>query len=132
VGFGEEAAPALLAAVRSPETIHYVVDDALIALRFLVEGAGPSPLSAGTLDEVRHVVKQRLTERQSGIGTTLRWAIDLAVVLDDPDLRRIVQSIASDRNELIARGLTEPDLIEATQKRAAARLAGVLPKPRRP
>lgn len=130
VAFGEQAVPALLGAVGSPETMHYVVENALIALRFMAEGEGPHPLSPGTLDDVRRVVKQRLAERQSGIGTTLRWAIDLAVVLDDPDLRRIVQAIASDRNELVARGRTEPDLIELTQKRAADRLAGVPPQPR--
>lgn len=130
VGFGEQAVPALLDAVTSPQTIHYVVYDALLVLRFLVEGAGPDLLSPGTLERIRVATHQRLMERQSGIGTTLRRAIDLAVALDAPDLRRIVQAIATDRNELIARGLTEPDLIEATQKRAAARLAGVPPTPR--
>ena len=128
VAFGEQAVPTLLAAVRSPETIHYVVDDALIALRYLVEGAGPGPLAANTVDAIRRAAEQRLTGQQ--YFTTLWRAIDLAMVLDDPHLRGIVQALASDRQEVIARGIENPELIEDTQQRAADRLAGVPPKPR--
>jgi hypothetical protein len=130
VAFGEEAVPAILAAVRSPETTHYVVDGALIALRFMVEGAGPHPRSASTLNEIRSAAKQRLIGKQ--YFTTVWSAIDLAVALKDPDLRRIVDSLASDRNAVVARGIEGAETIEETQRRAADRLAGVPPKPRRP
>lgn len=130
VDFGEQAVPALLTAVTAPETRHYVVDDALLVLRFLVEGAGPRPLTLAARDRIVPAAIQRLNARQPGIGTTLRRAIDLAVILGDPELRRIVQAIASDRNELIARGLTDPEMIDATQKRAVDRLAGIPPNPR--
>jgi len=129
VDFGEEAVPALLAAVRSAEATHYVVDDALLALRFMVEGAGPHPLSAGTLNEIRLAARQRLTGKP--YFTTLWRAIDLAVALHDAELRRIVEAIASDRKEVVARGIEDPETIEETQRRAAQRLAGVPPKPRR-
>ncbi|MGH7612977.1 MAG: hypothetical protein ACREMW_02905, partial [Gemmatimonadales bacterium] len=130
VAFGEQAVPALLVAVRSPETTLYVVDDALLAFRFMVEGAGPHPLSAGTLNEIRRAAKQRLTGKQH--FSTLWWAIDLAIALKDPDLRRIVQSLASDRDAVVSRGIEDPETIEETQRLAAERLAGVPPKPRRP
>lgn len=130
VAFGEEAIPAILAAVRSQETTHHVVDGALIALRFMVEGAGPHPLSAATLNEIRSAAKQRLTGKQ--VFTTVWRAIDLAVALKDPDLRRIVKSLATDRKEVIARGIEDSETIEETQRRAADRLAGVPPKPWRP
>ncbi len=130
VDFGEKAVPALLAAVRSPETTHYVVDDALLALRFMVEGAGPRPLSVGSVKEIRDVAKQRLTGKQ--YFTTLWEAIDLALTLKDPELRGIVESLASDRKAVVARGIDDPDLIQETQRLAAERLAGVPPKPRRP
>jgi hypothetical protein len=123
VAFGEEAVPALVAAVGSPESIEYVVDDALIALRLMVEGAGPQPLSAGALTEVRRVAKLRLTGKQ--YFTTLWDAIDLAVALDDPELTQIVRSLASDRDAVIARGIEDPELIQETQRLAAERLAGV-------
>jgi len=130
VDFGEQAVPSLLAAVKSPATIHYVVEDALLVLRLMVEGAGPHPLSTATLNEIRGAAKQRLTGKQ--YFTTLWDAIDLGMALDDPDLKRIVQSLASDRGEVVARGIDDPDTIGETQRLAAERLAGVPPKRRRP
>lgn len=128
--FGERAAPALLAVVTSTESHHNEVDHCLLALRVIVEGSGARPLSAETLDEIRRAAQQRLTERQQSFTTVWR-AIDLAMVLDDPDLKRIVEALALDRNEVVARGVEAPDLIERTQKHAAQRLAGVpaLPRP---
>jgi hypothetical protein len=125
--FGEQAAPAVLGVVTSPESPYSVVDQGLITLRFMVEGAGTHPLSAGTREEIRRVAEHYLTtpERPPSVGVTLRWAIDLAVVLKDPGLRRIVEALASDPNEVIARGVTDPQLIATTQKLAADRLAGV-------
>lgn len=87
----------------------------------MVEGRGARPLSAGTLDEIRRAAKQRLTGKQD--APTLWKGIDLAVVLGDPDLRRIVESIAADSSEIVARGITHPGLIEATHRLAAGRLA---------
>lgn len=129
VNFGEQAAPALLAAVRTPTTMHYIVDEALIALRFLVEGKGPQPLVAGTLSDIRLAAKLRLTGKQ--YFTTLWHAIDLAIALKDPELRQIVQSLASDREEVLARGIKESEVPE-TQRRAAQRLAGVPAEPVEP
>ncbi len=120
--FGERAAGAVVRVVTNPETRdHEAVDDGLLSLRFMVEGGGARPLSAGTLGEIRRVAKQRLTGKQ--YAPTLWKAIDLAVVLGDPDLRRIVESLAADRSEVVARGIEHAGLIDATQKLAAGRLA---------
>jgi hypothetical protein len=128
VAFGERAVPAILAVVKSPDTPRYTVDGALIVLRFMVEGAGPQALSPGALREIAHAAKQRLTGPQ--YFTTLWWAIDLAVVLNEAGLRRLVESLASDQREVMARGISKPDLIRDTQRLAAMRLAGVPPEPR--
>ncbi len=132
VAFGEQAAPAILAVVTSPQSSHYAVEGGLTALRFMVEGAAPRPLTAGTLNQIRRAVLLRLTGPQTFV--TVWDAVDLAVLLKDDDLRRIVQSLASDRSEVIARGITAPDLIERTQKLAADRFAGIpaLPRPSAP
>lgn len=45
VAFGEQAPPAVLALVNSPESMHYTVNSGLIVLRFMIEGAGPGPLA---------------------------------------------------------------------------------------
>jgi hypothetical protein len=120
--FGERAAGAVVRVVTNPETRdHEAVDDGLLSLRFMVEGRGARPLSAGTLDEIRRAAKQRLTGKQ--YFTTLWKAIDLAVVLDDSELTRIVESLTTNRGEVAARGIEDPELIQDTQKLAAGRLA---------
>lgn len=126
--FGERAAADVLRVVTALARSDDAVNDGLTTLRFMVEGARTRPLSAGTLDAIRRAAKQRLTGKQ--YFTTVWQAIDLAVTLQDAELRRTVQSLATDRNEVVARGIEEPDLIELTQKRAAGRLAGGPPLPR--
>ncbi|MBA4158259.1 MAG: hypothetical protein H0X65_12385 [Gemmatimonadetes bacterium] len=125
--FGEPAAAAVLEVANSRGQTA-VVNSGLITLRLMIEGAGKRPLSPGTRQEIRQVAQRHMSAEYS--VTTLWRSIDLAVVLDDPEIRRMVELLATDRNEVIARGVTEPDLIEQTQKRARERLAGVPPLPR--
>ncbi len=129
--FGEPAAPAVLSVVTSPDSMREAVNDGLIALRFMVEGANEHPLAPATLAEIRRAARQRLATGKGVYFTTLWRAIDLAVAVDDPELRAVVMSLASDRGELIARGVTDPELIEKTQKLASDRLVGIPPLPRR-
>ncbi len=126
--FGESATQSVLDVVTSTDD-GSVVMDALISLRLMAEGVGVRPLTTKTLNDIRRVAEQRLTGAQW--VTTLWRAIDLSVVLKDPDLKRIVESLASDENAVAARGITDPELIKQTQKHAADRLAGVPPLPRR-
>ncbi len=126
--FGEPAAQPVLDVVTSTDD-GSVVMDALTSLRLMVEGVRARPLTTKTLNDIRRVAEQRLTGEQS--VTTLWRAIDLAVVLKDPDLRRTVESLASDGNAVVTRGITDLELIRETQMLAADRLAGVPPLPRR-
>jgi len=126
--FGEPAAPAVLA-VLATTTNTSVADDALRTLRFMAEGVGRQPLTDGTRDRIRRAAKRRLTEPQKSI-TTIWGAIDLAVALEDPELRGIVQSLASDRSAVVRLRKTDRDLVDRTQRVAAERLAGVPPLPR--
>jgi hypothetical protein len=120
--FGEQAVPAVLNVVRSPENRSPAqVRNAVTALRYMIEDP-TTVLTLGTLEEIRRVTGQLLTGEQN--LTVLERAIDLAVVLGDPSLRQIVESIASDRNQLVARGIEEPERIERIQQRAAEGLRG--------
>ena len=99
-----------------------------MALRFMVESAGTRPLSAGVREKIAQAAGQWLAARQQSI-LTLGAAIDLAAVLGDTDLRRILESLASDPNAVASRGIAAGS-IEWIRKRAADRLAGVPPLPR--
>jgi hypothetical protein len=126
--FGEDAAPAVLAVVASAESNREVIHEGLMALRFMVEGAVRRPVSAATRERIKQAAEQWLAARQQSI-LTLGAAIDLAAVLGDPDLRRILESLASDPNAVASRGIGAGS-IEWIRKHATDRLAGAPPLPR--
>jgi hypothetical protein len=126
--FGEPAARAVLQVIGETDDPS-VMMDALIALRMLVEEEKQRPLTPVTRRDVRIVASESMTAK--GSVTTLWRAIDLAIALGDDRLRGIVQRIATDRAEVLARGVKDANDIEHTQKLASDRLAGVLPRPRR-
>jgi hypothetical protein len=126
--FGEQAAPAVLSIVRNPISHYTAVDDGLRVLRFMVERRDTRPLTQKTLAEIRRAALERLTGEQ--YFTTLWYAIDLAAVLDDAELRGILEQLARSPDEVLARKVTDSRLIEQTQRRAADRLAGIAALPR--
>lgn len=132
VAFGDQSAAAISSVVRCAERSTPEVNDGLIALRFLVERAATHPLSPGSLEEIRSVAHEHLLRSPASdrTGGTLRWAVDLAIALGDPDLREIVEVLATDETALIERGITDPDDISRTQARATDALAGRPPLPR--
>lgn len=128
VRFREAAVPAVVHAVRSPESTHYAVDDGLITLRMVLEQHGAS-ISPRKRASIREIALERL--RAPGYFTTLWTAIDLAAVLNDPELNIELRRIADDPQAVRDRGILDTELIVETRHRAAARLAGVPPMPRR-
>ncbi len=130
VEIGEPAAREILDVIDSPDASTYEFAGSLHALRMMVENAESRPLASDTRNRIRSAALQHLNGRHSGSGVVLRSAIDLAAVLNDPALDRIIRALASDPREVIARGVTDPELVERTQKHAADRLAGVPPLPR--
>ena len=112
----------MLAVVTSADSDREVVGAGLVALRFMVEGVQARPLSPGTRERITQAAKQWLVAGKQSI-LTLGAAIDLAAVLGDPDLRRILESLASDPNAVASRGI-DAGSIERIRKRAADRLAG--------
>jgi len=90
---GSAAFPAVLAAVADPAGDYRVVDGGLTALRFMVEDGSLAPRQ---LERVREAARERLSGSTDWfvVGT---GAMRLAVTLGDPDLRRTVETIATDR-----------------------------------
>jgi hypothetical protein len=123
--FGQDAAPAVLAVVTSAESAPEAVASGLFTLRLMIEGAGARPLSAGTRENIAQAAEQWLASRQQSI-LTLGAAIDLAAALDDPDLRRVLERLASDPNAAASLGIGSAS-IDWIRKRASDGLAGVAP-----
>ena len=132
--FGELAAPDVVKAVMNLGSVRSQIDSGLITLRYMIEQPNTDyPLSDSTLDSIRKAARVHLLAKDPlGTGTTMRWAIDLAIVLDDPELRRIVESLASGPNAIRDRGVVRPDRVEKTQQRARDRLVGIPALPRPP
>jgi hypothetical protein len=126
--FGERAAPSVVQPVMAPDAWYDTVDGGLISLRFILERRSEHPLSPATMAQIRDATTQHLIGKQ--YFTTLWRAIDVAAVLGDASLRSILELLASDPNEVFARGVEDPDLIKLTEQRAADRLAGLPPLPR--
>lgn len=129
--FGQQAVPAILAEEASQENGTSAVNHALIALRFIVEDASArGGLPEAMVRDLRRVAARRLAARD-GSPTTLWRAIDLAWSLQDEELQQSVYALSSDASVIVERGITDPQLIEQTQRRAADRVAGVptLPRP---
>lgn len=128
--FGQQAVPAILAEEASQENGTSAVNHALIALRSIVEDASArGGLPEAMVGDLRRVAARRLAARD-GSPTTLWWAIDLAWSLRDKELQQSLYALSSDASVIVERGITDPQLIEQTQRRAADRVAGIPPLPR--
>lgn len=120
VDLGESAVPHVIAVVVDPTRDRYAVNDGLRILRMMIENKS---LSVGTRQEIRAAAASRLRGQQ--YYTTLWYAIDLAGVLNDPELNGILQRIADSGDEVRSRGVTIERFVDQTRQRARDRLAGV-------
>jgi hypothetical protein len=127
--FGDPAVPYLVGVVRSDETPG-VITDALLGLRFIAEGNGQIPLSPSSHEDLIAVARERMGPKQSSFAILVR-AIDLAIALDEPELREFVEAMARDPSEVQSRlGYWTPRGIDRTVEWATERLNGVPPLPR--
>ena len=142
--FGPQALPVALEAATGPESHPRLISNALMTLRIMVEEwGGPEALTPEHRTTLAEVAGSYLTTEgvradvvsSSGwrIGAIVRYAMGLAVVLGDPELRRRLEEIAADASVAEALGVTYDTSAAETQTAAARLLAGdpPLPRPRR-
>lgn len=89
---GAVAFPAVLSAVNDPGGHPYRVSGGVTVLRFMVEDGSLNPRQ---LRQVRQVARERLSGSQHFLVADA--AVRLALALGDPELRRTVERIATDR-----------------------------------
>ena len=131
VSFGHRSVPALVAEVSNLAAEQSVVEHSLRALRYIVQDIGVGRIDREMLSDIRRVTHQRLHGEQS--LPSLLNAIDLAIVLEDPDLRAIVEKLATDPDEVAVRvGVASGNgsaVVDRMREHAAERLAGIPPSP---
>ena len=121
IDFGEQAAPAVIEIVASPDTDVFAVLDGLRVLEYLLRGtsmdgsAEVKPLSSAVRDSIRQVVHRRLMMNNQ-MFSTLENAIRLtAFFKDDPEIQRLLTELANDPNAIAVRGVTDPEYIKRVQ-----------------
>ena len=118
--FGEAAVPALKQVASSSGKHYDVVDHAIRSLILIVDRTGGSLATRGNAD-IRDVVRLRL--KDPGYFTTLWHVMDLALALGDSEFRNAVDSLAANPDAIRARGISEPEVVARTQRRAQDLLA---------
>ncbi|HVZ49923.1 MAG TPA: hypothetical protein VG916_14145, partial [Gemmatimonadaceae bacterium] len=114
------------------QTSHAQLLGYLIALRIAVEDTTTRHLSPGALARLRTLARAGLTPGglADATGLVINRIVDLAVALDDGELRTSVERLSSDRNVAAALGAANAGTIAGIQAAARERLAGVPARPR--
>ncbi len=120
--FGEQALPAILETIDTPEMTNFAVDTNLLAIAMMVENGGANGLSASARDDIVRVAGDGLrSQRRNAILS----AIDIAIALDEQDLIQTVTALSQDSGALAARGISQitANLIRQRAVDALARTA---------
>lgn len=131
--YGDAGADAVITAMSAPDAFTVTTQiDGLVALRMLAELRGTHPLSPANVSRIRAIAAANLAPGAAldHLGVALGRSIDLAIALGDAELRRVVESMAMSRAEVVARGTADDAQVARIQKQAADRLASVAPLPR--
>jgi hypothetical protein len=130
---GELAAPALLDIAEGGAWHRSQVRRALAVLTLMIEEPTGPPLSQATLQRVDQIARKQLTTGPTypsvladfplGRRSQLQAAISLALSLDDPSLRELVQALAREPEAVRRLGIDDPAAMENVQRHAAQELA---------
>lgn len=125
VSLGEPALRAVLEAASSPANDEVTVSDALETLAMFVDEWGPEAFDEHTHAEMKRIAAGYL--RGPTDWTILDGAVELAIQLEDPELRSQVVELAASDEAVRARGVKEEHVIEKIRRTAAERLADPTP-----
>lgn len=125
VSLGEPALRAVLEAASSPAHGEGTVSSALKTLAMFVDEWGPEAFDEHTHAEMKRIAAGYL--RGPTDWTILDGAVELAIQLEDPELRSQVEELAASDEAVRARGVKEEHVIEKIRREAAERLADPTP-----
>ncbi len=120
---GDPALRAVLNTASSPESRSTMVGDALRALEMFIDKWGLDAFDEPTYQEMK-VLAAKALEGPTDFYT-LAGTIGLAVLLEDPELRAMVEDLASSDDAVRARGVTNPRaIVEACVREHKNRMFG--------
>lgn len=125
VSLGEPALRAVLETASSHASDEATVSSALETLAMFADEWGPEAFDEHTYEELKGLAARYL--HGPTYWTILGSSIELAIQLEDPDLRLQVGRLAASDAAVRARGIEETYDIDQIRKRAAARLADPTP-----
>ena len=125
VSLGEPALRAVLKAASLPANDEATVSGALETLAMFVDEWGPAAFDEHTHAEMKRIAAGYL--RGPTDWTILGSAIELAIQLEDQELRSLVEDLAASDEAVRAHGIQEAYDIEKIRTRAAERLADPTP-----
>ena len=125
VSLGEPALRAVLEAASTPPIDEGRVSGALTTLAMFVDEWGPEAFDEHTYAEMKGLAAGYL--QGPTYWSILRRSIELAIQLEDPDLRSQVEELAASDDAVRAHGIEEAHIIQLIRDRAAERLADPTP-----
>ncbi len=128
IDFGKQAfVPALEFVLEGGPKVRASAEGFLWTLRMMVDYWGIDSFSSAEFQQLKQIALHYLSEDELIYDwLVLTNAIALAVSLQDPELMRIVESIANDEDEIRRRKITYEYGIKTVQKTASEGLAGTL------
>ncbi len=124
--FGELALPEIRNVIESPGVWDDAIGSNLAVLAMIVEDGGADALSSSAREEIVRIARNSLHSQQAGVLSMSR-AIDLSMLLREPDLVQTVREFAHNPGALDARGM-DPlavDLIRTHASDAVSRTASI-------
>ena len=124
--FGEQALPAIRDVIQAPRATDGAIGNSLVVLSMIVEDAGADALSSSAREEIVRIARGSLHNQQAGVRSMSR-AIDLSMLLREPDLVQTVREFAHSPGALDARGMDRlaVDLIRTHASDAISRTASI-------
>lgn len=104
--FGERALPAIRDVIEAPGVWDGAISSNLAALSIIVEDGGTDALSSSAQEEIVRIARDSLHNQQAGI-LSISKAIDLSILLGEPDLVQTVRQFAHDPGALTERGFDQ-------------------------
>ncbi len=104
--FGEQALPAIRDVIEAPGVWDDGISTSLVVLAMMVENGGSPALSSSAHAEIVRIARDSLHNQRAGV-LSISKAIELSMLLQEPELIQVVSQFSQNTGVLDARGLDQ-------------------------